>query len=287
MRVVENCDLTSYNSYKIKASCRTAFFPKSEQDFVDIFTNFINPYDKIILGGGYNVILSKDFYSEDFIIIGDSFSNVIIYDDGIIEAEAGIDLKLLSEIARDKALSGLEMFYDIPSSLGGAVVMNAGAGGEDIKGILIKVRYLDLKDLEIKEIQKDDIGFEYRNSFFQKNKDKIVLKVWLKLASGDQGDICKKMEDIKSSRWAKQPKDLPNAGSVFKRPQGHYVGPMIESLGLKGYSIGGAKISEKHAGFIVNFDNAKGQDILDLINLVLEKVAEKYGITLEVEQRII
>ncbi|WPR77517.1 UDP-N-acetylmuramate dehydrogenase [Algoriphagus sp. NG3] len=287
MKIEENFDLTDYNSYRIKSKCKRAFLPETEQDFVDLFTNFPSEDDKIILGGGYNVILSKDYYHRDFLLIGESFSKVSISEDGVIEAEAGIDIKLLSELARDHSLSGLEIFYDIPSSLGGAVVMNAGAGGEDIKGVLIKVRYLDLQDLTIKEILKEDIGFEYRNSFFQKNTDKVVLKVWLQLQRGNQADITSKMENTKAARWAKQPKDLPNAGSVFKRPKGHFVGPMIEGLGLKGFAIGGAKISEKHAGFVVNFNNATGDDILRLIRDVQRKVLDNFGIELEIEQRII
>jgi len=152
---------------------------------------------------------------------------------------------------------------------------------------LIKVRYLDLQDLQIKEILKEDMSFEYRNSFFQRNTDKIVLKAWLKLAEAPKEQIKDKMETIKTQRWAKQPKEFPNAGSVFKRPKGYYVGMIIDELQLKGYTIGGAKISEKHGGFIVNFNGAKGEDIVNIINEVKRRVLEKFGVDLEVEQRII
>src|SRR5690606_5134622 len=137
--------------------------------------------------------------------------------------------------------------------------------GEEIKDVLIKVRYLDLTDFTVKEINKEDISFEYRNSFFQRNIDKIVLKVWLQLENRERSVIQNKMETIRAQRWAKQPKEFPNAGSVFKRPEGHYVGALIDELGLKGYTVGGAKISEKHGGFIVNFNNASGKDILEII----------------------
>ncbi len=165
--------------------------------------------------------------------------------------------------------------------------MNAGASGVEIKDHFIKARFLDLEDLKIKEINVKEVDFSYRNSFFQRTGNKIILKVWLQLNKGNQINIRKKMEEIKEARWAKQPKDFPNAGSVFKRPKGHYVGTMIEELGLKGLSVGGAQVSKKHAGFIVNYNNATGADILKLIKIIQEKVLERYGVSLEVEQRII
>jgi UDP-N-acetylmuramate dehydrogenase len=152
---------------------------------------------------------------------------------------------------------------------------------------LVKVRYLDLTDLQIKEITKEDIGFEYRNSFFQKNTDKIVLKAWFQLKKGNPDEIKAKMEQTKQTRWAKQPREYPNCGSVFKRPPGRFVGPMLDELGMKGFAIGGARISEKHSGFIVNTGNATGKDILAVIAEAQKRVKEKFGVDLEVEQRII
>lgn len=279
-------DLSQHNSYRIKSTCKRAFFPSCEEDFIRIYSE--NPdTEKVILGGGYNVILSKDYYDYDFILIGESFSKVEMISPTTIVGEAGADIQKISEYALENSLSGAEIFFDIPSSLGGAVVMNAGASGEEIKDILKKVRYLELKDMSINEIPVEEINFEYRNSFFQRNTDKIVLKVWLDLIKGDYETIKGKMLSVKEARWAKQPKELPNAGSVFKRPKGYYVGAIMEDLKLKGFTMGGAKISEKHGGFIVNFNNAKGQDILDIINHVKNKVVEAYGVDLEIEQRII
>lgn len=286
MKEKENFDLTSYNSYRIKAICKRACFPESEVDFVTLYTRY-SPSDIVTLGGGWNVILSKALYEKIFIIAGESFSSIKKINDTVIECEAGVTTKKISEFALENDLSGAEIFYDIPSSIGGAVVMNAGASGEEIKDILVKVRYLDLQTMKVAEIDKKDINFEYRNSFFQKNTNKIVLKAWFKLAPGDTKAIREKMEKVKTARWAKQPRNYPNAGSVFKRPKGFYVGQMVEELGLKGFTIGGAKISEKHAGFIVNFNNATGEDILQIIDHVKSKVKEKYKVDLEVEQRII
>lgn len=287
MKIKENYELTNHNSYRINSRCLRAFFPENEQDFIEIFKNYKNEYSKIILGGGNNIIFSKSFYNKDFIIINDFFSRIKLEDQVTIIIESGANMVNLCEFALKNKLTGAEIFYDIPSTLGGAVVMNAGASGEEIKDILVKVRYLDLADLKIKEISNDEIGFHYRNSFFQKNTDKIVLKIWLHLKVGDEQKIKTKMEEVKIARWAKQPRDYPNAGSVFKRPKGYYVGALIEELDLKGYTVGGAKISEKHGGFIINFNNATGSDILKIIAEAKNRVFEKYQVDLEIEQRII
>lgn len=285
MKIVENFDLTDYNSYRIKAKCNKAYFPNTEEEVISFYKNNSS---FVLLGSGHNVILSKEYYDTDFLIFNGNFQNFYIDSEaGIIEAEAGITMLQLSELALENGLSGLEIFYDIPSSLGGAVVMNAGASGEEIKDVLVKVRYLDLEDMQVKEIHKAEMGFEYRNSFFQRHTDKVILKVWLQLNPGDKSSIRDKMELIKTQRWAKQPKDFPNAGSVFKRPKGYYVGAIMDELNLKGFTIGGAKISEKHGGFIINHNNAKGQDIVAIISEVKRQVKEKYNVDLEVEQRII
>lgn len=286
MRIENNFDLTNYNSYRINSRCKIAYFPTCEDDFIKIYLNH-QQRDIITIGGGWNIILSQPFYDKAFIIVGDSYSAIQKIEEDCIVCEAGANTKSFSEFALAQSLSGVEIFYDIPSSIGGAVVMNAGASGEEIKDVLIKASYLDLQDMQVKEIQNEEIGFHYRNSFFQKNTDKIVLKAWFRLRKGDPVTIRAKMESIKEARWAKQPKNLPNAGSVFKRPKGYYVGAIIDELNLKGYTVGGAQISKKHGGFIVNFNQATGQDIIDIINHVKKLTIEKFGVELEVEQRII
>lgn len=284
MKVFKNLDLTNYNSYKIRAYCDTAYFPEKEEEVVSFFA--VNKVF-ILLGSGHNIILSKEHYQEPFVLFNGNYNKINQIDNGLLEIEAGAMMWDVAKFAFDKELCGLEIFWDIPSSLGGAVVMNAGASGEEIKDLLVKVRYLDLSDHTIKEIIKEDLSFEYRNSFFQKNTDKIVLKAWLQLQKGNKEAISEKMETVKAQRWEKQPKEYPNAGSVFKRPKGYYVGSMMDELGLKGLTIGGAKISEKHGGFIINFNEAKGQDILDIIREVKKQVWAKFQVELEVEQRVI
>jgi UDP-N-acetylmuramate dehydrogenase len=284
MKVYDNFDLTNFNSYQIKAYCKSAYFPEVEDDVIAFYKK---ESSFVLLGSGHNVILSKPYYDTNFLIFNGNYDSVEIESNGEVVAEAGASMLKLSELALKYCLSGLEIFYDIPSSLGGAVVMNAGASGEEIKDVLVKVRYLDLEDMQVKEIKKQEMGFEYRNSFFQRNTDKVVLKVWLQLRPANPNDIKCKMESIKTQRWAKQPKEYPNAGSVFKRPKGFYVGVMIDELNLKGFTIGGAQVSKKHGGFIINLGTAVGEDILNVINEVKRRVMEKFGVDLEIEQRII
>ena len=285
MIIKYNFDLTDFNSYKLKAKCKTAFFPENENDIIDLYKS---KKDFILIGSGHNIILSKDYYDTDFIIFNGNYNSIEINKkSNIISAEAGATLYEVSMTAEKHCFTGVEFFYDIPSSVGGAVVMNAGTKEGETKNILKKVRYLDLLDMKVKEKLSDELELEYRNSFFQKQKNKIVLKVWFQLAIGIKEIIHKTMKDSRERRWSKQPREYPNGGSVFKRPVGKFVGPMIDQLGLKGYTIGGAQISEKHSGFIVNINNATGKDILELIAHSQKLVKDKFGVELEVEQRII
>lgn len=285
MRVYKNFDLTDYNSYRIKSKCRSAFFPENEDDVIKLYSL---KQDYIVLGSGHNLILSKAYYDTDFIIFNGNFDSIIVENESnVIVTESGATILRVSETAEKHNLTGAEFLYDIPSSVGGAVVMNAGTKEGETKNILKRVRYLDLNDLLVKEKKNEDLELEYRNSYFQKNKNKIILKVWFQLKTGFRANIRQIMDESKARRWAKQPREYPNGGSVFKRPPGKFVGPMIDELGLKGYTIGDAQISEKHSGFIVNLGSASGKDILKIIKYVQEKVLQKFKVNLEVEQRII
>lgn len=283
MRVYKDFDLTNYNSYRLKSKCKTAYFPESEEDVVALYK--LNKSFTLI-GGGHNIILSKANYDEDFLIFNGNF-NEVGRKLNVISAEAGASILKVSEIAEKNGLTGVEFYYDIPSSVGGAVVMNAATKEGETKNILNKVRYLDLTDMKVKERKKEQLGFEYRNSMFQKQKDKVILKAWFELKEGSQSEIRRIMDESKKRRWSKQPREYPNCGSVYKRPTGRFVGPMLDDLGLKGYRIGGAEVSKKHSGFIINTGNATGEDILKLIKYTQEKVKENFGVDLELEQRII
>ncbi|MFN3908666.1 MAG: UDP-N-acetylmuramate dehydrogenase [Flavobacterium sp.] len=285
MKVYENFSLKAFNSYHVESVCNKAIFPENEEELVSIFQEY--ELDKItILGNGNNLILSKPYYDKVFVIFNQCFNQIQV-SQNLIEAESGATLLDVSKTALNHSLSGLEFSYDIPSSVGGAIVMNAGTKEGVISDVLLKVRYLDLIDLQFKEVFKEEISLQYRNSVFQNTKNKIIVKAWFLLQHGNYENIFKTMEESKSRRWIIQPRDFPNSGSVFKRPEGKFVGPMIEQLGLKGFRIGDAQVSEKHAGFIVNLGNATGDDILNLIKHIQETVYKAFQIQLEVEQRII
>ena len=284
MKKYKNFDLTNYNSYRIKSYCSNAYFPENETEFINILKELDKNF--ILLGTGHNVILSKTFYEKNIIILNKNFSNIKVNNDTIF-ANSGATMIQLNEVALSKQLSGLEVFYDIPSSLGGAIVMNAGASGEEIKDLVIDVKYIDINDNKTYTSPACKLDFSYRNSLFQNKKHLIVLGVNLKLKKSNHFDIKEKMLKIKDLRWKKQPRDYPNAGSVFKRPKGRFVGPMLDELKLKGYSVGGAMVSKKHSGFIVNFNNASGEDILTLVSDIQQKVFKKFKVKLELEQRVI
>lgn len=279
-----NFSLQNYNSYGIKATCREAVFPES----IDDIKNFLcEPSPFFIIGCGNNIILSKAYYEERFLIFNDCFKNFEIEQNQVLKAQSGSSLEKISEYCAERGLSGFESFYDIPGSVAGAIFMNAGDANLEIKDILIKVSVLNKTTLQIETRPVEEIDLSYRNSIFQKNKDWVILEAWFQLKRSDEKTVRNLMYNIKKNRWIKQPRTIPNAGSVFKRPKGFYVGKLVEDLGLKGYQIGDAAISEKHAGFIVNKGNATGQQVVELIHYIREKVKNKYGIVLEIEQAVI
>lgn len=285
MKRYSDFDLIDFNAYRLKSKCKTAYFPESEADVIALFKT---TKSFVLLGSGHNLIFSQPYYNSEFIIFNGNFNKVYVDETlNIIEAEAGATIYEVSNLAQKHSLSGAEFFYDIPSSVGGAVVMNAGTKEGETKNILSKVRYLDLADMQVKEKHNEDLQLTYRNSVFQKQKDKVILKAWFQLQQGDAEDIKTIMEASKARRWEKQPREYPNCGSVYKRPPGRFVGPMLDELGLKGFRVGGAEISKKHSGFIINLGNATGQDILAIIKHTREQVRATFGVDLEVEQRII
>lgn len=284
MIIETDLDLTPYNSYRINSVASIAYFPESKQELLNLIQSQSN---YIVIGGGCNIVLSKERYDDTiFIILRENYSGIETIDNKI-RCLAGTDLMSLSLYALEKGFTGLEIYYDIPGSVGGAVVMNAGAKGEDIAHLIEEVEVYDTELGKIINLNKEELGYDYRNSLFLNNSKLIVLSATFGLQSSDRQKIREKMESNKLERWKKQPREYPSAGSVFKRPIGIYVGPMIEKLGLKGYRIGGAEVSTKHAGFIVNKGNATGTDIVMLIGYIKERVMAEFNIMLETEQRII
>lgn len=203
----------------------------------------------------------------------------------VIEVGAGNKLMALATKMKDEELSGLEGLSGIPGSVGGAIVMNAGAYGKEMKDVVLSTTCMD-KNGKLYTFSNEEQEFSYRNSIFQK-KDYIIIETKLKLEYGKKDEIQKRMEEYFKSRKEKQPIEYPSAGSSFKRQEGIITAKLIDDVGLKGYKIGGAQVSEKHAGFIVNYNNATATDVINLINYIKEKVYSKYDIKIEEEIKII
>ncbi len=238
------------------------------------------------LGNGTNTIVT-DKGIRGVIVLLKNINQVIISDDTMIVG-AGMSIAKLSKMFADNSYTGLEFACGIPGTVGGAVFMNAGAYGGEFKDIALEIEYLDIDNLEIKKISAEEAEFGYRTSIFQhKLKHTLILNCKVKLTKGNKEEILKKMQENNESRNAKQPVNLPSAGSTFRREEGIVVAKLIDDAGLKGYRIGGAEVSTLHAGFIVNVDHATSKDILDLIDYIKAKIKELYNVELHEEVRII
>ena len=283
--IKENESLRLHTTYKVGGVAKYFISPKSIDELIKLVKYLKeNNIKYMILGNGSNTIFSSKTY--DGVIINlNKISNMKI-DGNKIYVEAGYQLIKLSIDAMNNNLSGLEFASGIPANVGGAIFMNAGAYKSDMSEVIEDVTFLD-KDLNIKTLTKDELNFSYRHSLFQE-KDYIIISANLVLNNGKKEEIKELMDNRKQRRIESQPLEYPSAGSVFRNPaEDVYAGKLIEDLGLKGYSIGDAKISEKHANFIINIGNATGEDIKALIDLVKDKVKEKYNIDLIVEQRFV
>ncbi len=206
-------------------------------------------------------------------------------DDVTLEADAGVLLSRLAVYAQQAGLAGLEFAHGIPGTLGGAVMMNAGAYGGEMKDVLSSVSFLD-SDAELFRLPAGELGLGYRRSIFS-DTGSIILDAEIRLTPGDRGEIGARMRELAQKRRASQPLDLPSAGSTFKRPAGGYAAALIDQAGLKGFAIGGAQVSEKHAGFVVNRGGATFEDVLRLMAHIEKTVFEKSGVRLEPEVRIL
>lgn len=237
--------------------------------------------DYMILGNGSNVLASDDGYRGVIIRLDGDFRKISLVDDNTIYCGAGATLAALCKFAQGCGLSGLEFAWGIPGTVGGAVFMNAGAYGGEMKDAVYCVSHIT-PDGETGRIEKEDLQFGYRTSVYRSNKA-IITGVTLRLQKGNPEDIRAKMDDFLGRRSAKQPLEFPSAGSVFKRPEGAYAGALIEQCGLKGHYHGGAQVSDKHAGFIINKQNATAGDVKNLIREVQTKVYDETGYNLECE----
>lgn len=281
----ENISLKKYNSYKLDVIAKYLIFPNNEDELIELLI-FIrdNNIKYIVLGNGSNVIFANDYY-DGVVIRLDKINNIEI-NNKIIKVGAGYSLTKLAMEVSKMGLSGLEFAVGIPGYVGASVAMNAGAYTHSMSEIVKSVRVINSNG-EIDTFDRERIDFEYRDSFFKKNKDYIIVSCELSLNDGDKEEIMEKIEKRKIRRLESQPLDYPSAGSVFRNPVGMYAGKIIEDIGMKGYKIGGAMISLKHANFIINYNNATGKDIILLIDMIKKKVKEKYDIDLILEQIIV
>ena len=237
-----------------------------------------------VLGNCSNVLISDKGLKGVVFLITSEYSACTIEDE-IIEAKAGILLCTLSKAAYSASLTGLEFASGIPGSLGAAIAINAGAYGGQMSDIVIETKYID-EGTNVKTVVSEQHGFGYRRSIFA-GSNKYILSAKMKLRKGYKEDIKKRMQSFNEMRKVKQPLSMPSAGSVFKRPEGHYAGKLIQDAGLMGYSIGGAQVSHLHAGFIVNTGNAASRDIFMLIRYIEEEVKRKFDVELEAEIKIL
>lgn len=237
-----------------------------------------------VVGNGSNLLVSDDGFRGMILQIGRNLQDISVKNN-VICAQAGAPLSRVARTALEHGLTGMEFAAGIPGSLGGAVAMNAGAYGGEMKDILVDVEVLT-PDGGIKVLTPGGLDLSYRHSCIFE-KDYIVLRVHLRLEKGDKTAIKNRMNELAKARREKQPLEYPSAGSTFKRPQGYFAGALIQDAGLKGYTVGGAQVSEKHSGFVINRGGATAEEVLFLINQVQKKVKNRFGVTMEPEVRMV
>lgn len=281
-----NESMKNHTTMKVGGPCDCLVLPESVEEIKQVVEyakeNNIKYY---IIGNGSNLLVLDDGVKGLVIKIANRFCNVEVKDDMII-ADSGVGVPKLAQIAKKNVLSGLEFACGIPGTVGGCVRMNAGAYGSEMVNVVEEVTYLD-ESGEIKKIAGKDMEFSYRHSIFSNNPNWIILSVTFKLKHGDLEEITKLMNENTVARRTKQPLEYPNFGSVFKRPEGYFVGKLVQDSGLRGKQIGGAQVSEKHTGFMINTGDATCKDVLDLIKYVQDTVFEKFGVHLKTEVEII
>lgn len=277
--------MKNHTSFKIGGPADILITPESVEEIVYSINYCRNNRVKYyVIGNGSNLLVRDKGIRGVVIKIAESFSNITI-EDTIVKAQAGVLLSRLSKIIMAESLEGFEFASGIPGTLGGAITMNAGAYGGEMKDVVKGITCIDEKGKVI-YLDNKDIDFGYRRSIVQ-DKGYIVLEVEMELVKGDYGNIKKITDELTHKRTSKQPLHLPSAGSTFKRPEGYYAAKLIDDSDLRGVRFGDAQVSEKHCGFIVNVGNANAEQVLSLIKLVQKVVKDKYNVELDTEVRII
>lgn len=237
-----------------------------------------------IMGNGSNLLVGDRGYRGVILQICKKMNRIRIQDT-VIQAQAGALLSKIAAEAQTKGLTGFEFASGIPGSLGGAVMMNAGAYGGEMKQVLTQAQVLNASG-EIEDVLAEEMELGYRSSVFSRNGG-VILSASIQLEPGDPPAIQSRMEELKFLRTSKQPLEYPSAGSTFKRPEGYFAGKLIQDAGLRGFQVGGAQVSEKHCGFVINKDQASAMDIRSLMEQVSEKVYAQFGVRLEPEVKLI
>lgn len=276
--------MKKHTTFRIGGPARFFYVPKNIEELKLIIQYCKNEKLKyMIIGNGSNMLFLDEGFDGAVICVGSSMGNINV-DNISIYAEAGALLSKVASSARDAGLTGMEFAAGIPGTIGGAIVMNAGAYGGEMKDIVSFVDILEA-DGNLRRYSNEEMQFGYRRSIV--DADKVVVGVGLKLACGNIDDINARMDELKTARVSKQPLEFPSAGSTFKRPEGYFAGKLIDDCGLRGYRVGGAMVSEKHCGFVINYDNATAKDVLKLIDDIKNKVYDEYNVLLEPEVRIV
>ena len=288
MKLLEQEPLSAHCSFKIGGPARAIAFPSDVTSLTKICAILKEQeLAPLMLGNGTNILFPDEGLQEVFLISTEKLTKLFLLPDGAVYAEAGVSLARLAGFAQQHGLKGLEFASGIPGSLGGGCIMNAGAYGGELKDVIESVVCLYLPDQGMYELTNEQCAFSYRRSRFNSVGGFVVLSAVFRLEQDEPEAIAGRMRELGEKRREKQPLDLPSAGSAFPRPEGHYAGALIDEAGLKGYAVGGARVSEKHAGFVVNRGGASFEDVLRLMEHIQEAVLRSSGIALEPEVKII
>ena len=278
--------LKSHTTFKIGGNCIALIEPREISDIIEaVKICRENSIKFFVIGNGSNLLVPDEGYNGVIIKLKSEFSTIQVEGEYLI-VNSGAKLSEVYTVAYENSLTGFEFASGIPGTIGGAIYMNAGAYGGEMKDIVESVEVLDLDNFELKELKNEELEFSYRKSIIQR-KNYIVTTIKLKLQKGNKEEINAVYEDLRDRRNSKQPLNFGSAGSTFKRPEGHFASKLIEDAGLKGYHINDAWVSEKHSGFIVNKGNASYKEVMELIEYVQKVVFEKFGVKLETEVRIL
>ena len=282
---IENEPMALHTTFKIGGPAKLAVFPKNENEISDVIKKCKEENVRyMVVGNGSNLLVADEGIDAVVILLGKEFGEVKLIDDTTIFAEAGAPLMKVCRFALENGLSGLEFAYGIPGSCGGGAFMNAGAYGGELGDVMFRCDHID-KDGNKGSLEGDDLKLAYRHSAYYENGC-VITGAYFKMQKADKEEIKAKLNDYMSRRRDKQPLEYPSAGSTFKRPEGNFAGALIEQCGLKGTSVGGAEISTKHAGFVINKGGATCKDVLDLCKKVADTVKAEKGIDLEMEVRV-